>query len=74
MQKAYKILGVNAGMTEDEIRQAYKKLASQLHPDKLVSQGLPQEQMDKATEDFKRIQVAYAFIKKYRSIYSANTV
>ena len=32
--KAYKILGVTADMTETEIRRTYKKLASQLHPDK----------------------------------------
>jgi DnaJ like chaperone protein len=74
LQKAYKILGVNAGMTEDEMRQAYKKLASQLHPDKLLSQNLPPEQLNAATEQFKRVQVAYAFIKKYRSMYSAKSV
>lgn len=70
LHKAYKILGVTAEMTEDEIRRAYKKLASQLHPDKLMSQGLAQEQMHKATERFKRVQAAYSFIKKHRSIYS----
>lgn len=71
LHKAYKILGVTTEMTEDEIRRAYKKLASQLHPDKLMSQGLAQEQMHKATEHFKRVQAAYSFIKKHRSIYSA---
>jgi DnaJ like chaperone protein len=71
LHKAYKILGVTTEMTEDEIRRAYKKLASQLHPDKLMSQGLAQEQMHIATERFKRVQAAYSFIKKHRSIYSA---
>lgn len=71
LQKAYKILGVNAGMTEDEMRRTYKKLASQLHPDKLMSQGLAPEQLAASNERFKQIQAAYAFIKKYRSIYSA---
>lgn len=70
--KAYTILGVTADMTEDEIRRSYKKLASQLHPDKLLNQGLPQDQISANTERFKQIQVAYAFIKKYRSIYTAN--
>ena len=64
LQKAYKILGVTADLTEDEIRRAYKKLVSQLHPDKLMSQGLPQDQLIAATERFKRIQAAYSFIKK----------
>jgi DnaJ like chaperone protein len=70
LHKAYKILGVNAGMTDDEIRRTYKKLASQLHPDKLMSQGLPQERLNVALDDFKRIQAAYSFIKKHRSLYS----
>lgn len=70
--KAYNILGVTAEMTEDEIRRTYKKLASQLHPDKLMSQGLPQDQLNATTERFKQIQAAYAFIKKYRSIYTAS--
>lgn len=70
LHKAYKILGVNPGMTEDEIRRTYKKFASQLHPDKLMSQGLPQEQLHAALDDFKRIQAAYSFIKKHRSLYT----
>ncbi len=72
LRKAYKILGVTADMTEDEIRRTYKKLASQLHPDKLMSQGLAQDHINAATERFKRIQAAYSFIKKHRSIYAAS--
>lgn len=71
LHKAYKILGVTGDMTEDEIRLAYKKLASQLHPDKLMSQGLAADHIHSATERFKRVQVAYAFIKRYRSLYAA---
>lgn len=70
LQKAYKILGVSAEQTEDEIRRTYKKLASQIHPDKLMSQGLSQDQLNATTERFKRIQAAYSFIKKHRSIYA----
>jgi len=71
LQTAYKILGVTAEMTEDEIRRNYKKLVSQLHPDKLSNQRLSQEQLHAATEGFKRVQAAYSFIKKHRSIYAA---
>ncbi|HSC67767.1 MAG TPA: co-chaperone DjlA [Cellvibrio sp.] len=70
LRKAYKILGVTAEMTEDEIRRTYKKLASHLHPDKVINQGLTQEQLNAATERFKRIQAAYSFIKKNRSLYA----
>lgn len=72
LQKAYKILNVSADMTETEIRRAYKKLASQLHPDKLMSQGLAKDDINTATERFKRVQAAYSFIKKSRTMYSAD--
>ena len=71
LHKAYKILGVNPGMTEDEIRRIYKKLSHKLHPDKLMSQGLPQERLNSALDDFKRVQAAYSFIKKHRSLYTS---
>ncbi len=71
LQKAYRILGVTADMTDDEIRRTFQKLASQLHPDKLMSQELTQDQIDAATEQFKRVQAAFSFIKKHRSIYAA---
>ncbi len=71
LHKAYKILGVNPGMTEDEIRRIYKKLSHKLHPDKIMSQGLPQERVNAALDDFKRVQAAYSFIKKHRSLYTS---
>ncbi len=71
LHKAYKILGVNSGMTEDEIRRIYKRLSHKLHPDKIMSQGLPQERLNAALDDFKRVQAAYSFIKKHRSLYTS---
>jgi len=70
---AYKILGVNSGMTEEEIRRAYKKLASQYHPDKLAGQDLTQAQIDSATEQFKKILAAYKYLKQHRFMYRAST-
>lgn len=77
LQTAYVALGVTAEMTDDEIRLAYKKLASQFHPDKfhpdkLTSQEMSAESRHAATEKFKKIQAAYAFVKKYRALYAAN--
>ncbi|HEY8939787.1 MAG TPA: co-chaperone DjlA [Cellvibrio sp.] len=71
LEDAYQALGVSSGMTEQEIRRAYQKLVSQFHPDKLVGQGMPPDLVNAATERFKKIQAAYDFLKKYRSIYSA---
>lgn len=69
-EDAYEALGVKSTMTDDEIKRAYQKLASQFHPDKLVGQGMPPDLVNAATERFKKIQAAYEFIKKYRSIYT----
>lgn len=71
LEDAYQALGVSSGMTEQEIRRAYQKLVSQFHPDKLVGQGMPPDLVNAATERFKKIQAAYDFLKKYRSIYNA---
>lgn len=71
LEKAYEVLGIRADMTEDEIRRNFQKLVSQSHPDKLVSQGLPPDQLHAATERFKQLLAAYEFIKHYRSMYSA---
>ena len=48
MQNPYQTLGVNRDATADEIKQAYRKLASQHHPDRGGD-----------TQKFQEIQVAY---------------
>ena len=52
MEDYYGLLGVSKGSTDKEIRQAYRKLARQYHPD--VNQGDM-----KGEEKFKRINEAY---------------
>ena len=56
MEKNYfEILGVGPNATKEEIRKAYRKLASKYHPDK--HQGNPLQ--DLAEEKFKEINEAY---------------
>jgi DnaJ-class molecular chaperone len=38
----YEVLGLSRDCSADEIRSAYKKMALQRHPDKLVQSGLSQ--------------------------------
>lgn len=52
----YEILGVNRDCTADEIRSAYRKLALQRHPDKLVRSGVPESE---ATAAFQELVNAY---------------
>ena len=55
MNDPYKVLGVSPNATDDEIKQAYRKLAKQYHPDKYVNNPLS----DLASEKMKEINEAY---------------
>ena len=60
----YKILGISAEATDDEIKKAYRKLAVLHHPDKVASE--PEAVQKSAKEQFQKIQQAYEQIKKNR--------
>lgn len=64
LTQAYKILGINKGSSEAEIKKAYRRLMSQHHPDKLVAKGLPDEMIALATEKTQEIRKAYDLIKQ----------
>jgi curved DNA-binding protein CbpA len=55
MKDYYKILGVSENATQDEIKQAYKKLSMKYHPDR--NPGDKQ-----AEEKFKEINEAYSVL------------
>ena len=57
-----KILGVQSGASEQEIRTAYKRLAAQYHPDKV--QHLGREFQELAHNKFVAIQKAYDSLTK----------
>lgn len=61
---ALAVLGLDAGASEKDIKRAYRKLMSQHHPDKLVSQGLPKHMMELAKKKSQDIQAAYEYLKK----------
>ena len=66
IDQAYAQLGLTAKATDREIKQAYRKLVSQYHPDKLVSRGLPEEMMDIAKNRVREINTAYDQVKQSR--------
>lgn len=62
----YKILGINSGATQEEIKQAYRKLALRCHPDR--NPGDPH-----AEEQFKDISEAYGVLmdREKRRLYDS---
>ena len=64
--QAYKVIGVKADASMQEVKRAYRKLMSQHHPDKLVAKGMPEEMIKVATEKSQEIQAAYEMIKRSR--------
>ena len=65
---AYAILGVDRGSSDKEVRNAYRRLMNQHHPDKLVAKGMPEEMIKIATEKTHKIRAAYDQIKERRGM------
>ena len=57
LANCYEILGVTVGVTEKELRDAYRKRIAQYHPDKVA--GLGEELRQLAEEKSKEINLAY---------------
>lgn len=63
MSDPYKVLGVSADATDDEIKKAYRALVKQYHPDNYADNPLA----DLAAEKMKEINEAYSEIQQIRS-------
>lgn len=68
LSQAYHLLGVEAGVTDGEVKKAYRRLMNQHHPDKLVAKGLPEEMVKMATEKVQEIRSAYDQVKRSRGM------
>jgi len=63
---AYKILEISKDASDEEVKKAYRSMATKYHPDKVSHLG---EDIKKAaTEKFQALQAAYEEIKKERGL------
>lgn len=64
----YAELEVDSNISDQELTRAYRRLMSRHHPDKLVANGMPESDTQKAKEKTQRIQEAYEGIRAARGI------
>lgn len=63
---AYQVLGVSAQDSDAVIKRAYRKLMNENHPDKLASQGLPDNMRELAEKKAREITNAYDIVREAR--------
>jgi DnaJ like chaperone protein len=63
---SYKVLEIEPTATDEEVKQAYRKMAKKYHPDKVSYLG--DDLMKDANDKFQKVNQAYEEIKKQRNI------
>ena len=64
----YTILGVRHDAEDDEVRDAYRRLIRENHPDTLIAQGMPEDFVQIATDKMAAINAAYDRIREQRGL------
>ncbi len=64
----YVILGVDHDADNDHIKQTYRRLVRENHPDALIARGVPEEFVEIANDKLAKINDAYDRIAKERGI------
>lgn len=64
----YAVLGLLPGASMDEVRAAWRALAAENHPDRMLERGAPPEFVDIAHEKTAAINAAYARIRAEQEI------
>jgi DnaJ like chaperone protein len=64
----YVILGISYDAGDDEIRQTYRRLVRENHPDSLIARGVPEEFVKLANDKLAAINSAYEKIQAERGL------
>jgi DnaJ like chaperone protein len=64
----YVILGVSYVADDEELRQTYRRLVRENHPDSLIARGVPPEFIKLATDKLAAINTAYEKIQSERGL------
>lgn len=68
LDHAYALLGIASAASNDDLRQAYRRLLSKLHPDKLSGQGHSGAALQDAQERTQQVRAAYELVCAARGI------
>jgi DnaJ like chaperone protein len=66
----YAVLGLHPGVTDEDVRQAYRRLLSKYHPDKLVGKGATEAELSSAAERTRDVRRAYETVMSARGLSS----
>jgi DnaJ like chaperone protein len=64
----YAVLGVPRDASDDAVRQAWRQLMRENHPDGLAARGVPAEFVKRATDKVAEINAAWDRIKRERRL------
>jgi len=62
----YAVLGLKPDVTDQEVKEMWRKLTRENHPDVLMAKGMPPELVENANKTMAAINAAYEQIKKMR--------
>lgn len=68
LQNAYRVLQLEPGVEDGEIRRAYLRMMSRYHPDKLASNNVSEAALKQAQENATAIRSAYEALCGFRKI------
>jgi len=63
----YFLLGVDPGVSDDELKRVYRKLVAEHHPDRLIAKGVPSDLVQVTTNKMAAINSAYDTILDART-------